>query len=153
MAKVGRRSNYYTNIQPYLAKIDDYLNGGATEKQVAEALNVAYSSWNNYKQQFKELDDLCRKPRVNLILDLRGALVKEALGYTYEEKKTYIKKDEDGKEVRYTEITQKYARPVTNAIFGALNIYDDEYIKDKKNYELKKEELELKKELAKEQLW
>ena len=153
MAQVGRRSNYYTNVQPFLEQIDKWLQNGATEKQIATALNVAYSSWNNYKQQFKELDELCRKPRVNLILDLRGALVKEALGYTYEEKKTYIKKDEDGKEARYTEITQKYARPVTNAIFGALNIYDDEYIKDKKNYELKKEELELKKELAKEQLW
>ncbi len=153
MAQVGRRSNYETNVKPYLDKIDEYLNNGATEKQVAEALNVAYSSWNNYKKQFQELDDICRKPRVSLILNLRGALVKEALGYTYEEKKTYIKKDEEGNESRYTEITQKYARPVTNAIFGALNIYDDEYVKDKKNYDLKKEELELKKELAKEQLW
>lgn len=153
MAKVGRRSNYDTNIKPYLDRIDQYLNDGATEKQVAEALNVAYSSWNNYKREHKELDDICRKPRVGLILNLRGALVKEALGYTYEEKKTYIKKDEEGNESRYTEITQKYARPVTNAIFGALNIYDPEYVKDKANYEIKKEELELKKELAKEQLW
>lgn len=153
MAKVGRRSNYDTNVKPYLKQIDQYLNDGATEKQIAEALNVAYSSWNNYKKVHPELDDICRKPRVGLILNLRGALVKEALGYTYEEKKTYIKKDEEGNECRYTEITQKYARPVTNAIFGALNIYDPEYVKDKKNYDLKKEELELKKELAKENLW
>ena len=153
MAKVGRRSNYHTNVEPYLKQIDEYLNNGATEKQIAEALNVAYSSWNNYKKAHPELDEICRKPRVGLILNLRGALVKEALGYTYEEKKTYIKKDEDGNESRYTEITQKYARPVTNAIFGALNIYDPDYVKDKKNYDLKKEELELKKELAKESLW
>ena len=153
MAKVGRRSNYHTNVEPYLKQIDEYLNNGATEKQVAEALNVAYSSWNNYKREFPELDEVCRKPRVGLILNLRGALVKEALGYTYEEKKTYIKKDEDGNESRYTEITQKYARPVTNAIFGALNIYDPNYVKDKANHDLKREELELKKELAKNELW
>lgn len=153
MSKAGRKSLYYKQVQPFLAQIDAYLNNGATEKQVAEALNVAYSSWNNYKTQFPELKELCDKPRVNLILDLRGALVKEALGYTYEEKKTYIKKDEDGNESRYTEITQKYARPVTNAIFGALNIYDPDYVKDRANHDLKREELELKKELAKEQLW
>lgn len=149
----GRKNKYYKQVQPFLEQIDKWLNNGATEKQVAEALNVAYSSWSNYKNEFKELRDLCDKPRVGLILDLRGALVKEAMGYTYEEKKTYIKKDEEGKEARYTEITQKYARPVTNAIFGALNIYDPEYVKDKKNYELKQEELKLKQELAKEQLW
>lgn len=153
MSNAGRKSKYHKQVQPFLKEIDRWLNDGATEKQVADALNIAYSSWSNYKNQFQELKDLCDKPRVGLILNLRGALVKEALGYTYEEKKTYIKKDDEGNESRYTEITQKYARPVTNAIFGALNIYDPEYVKDKKNYDLKKEELELKKELAKEELW
>ena len=153
MAKVGRKDKYFKQVKPYLEQIDTWLNQGATEKQIADALRVAYSSWGTYKTKYKELKDLCDKPRVGLILDLRGALVKSALGYTYEEKKTYIKKDEDGKESRYTEITQKYSQPSTTAIFGALNIYDPEYVKDKKNYELKREELELKKELAKEQLW
>lgn len=149
----GRKSKYDKQVKPFLNQVDKWLNDGATEKQVAEALGVAYSSWSNYKNQFKELKDLCDKPRVNLILDLRGALVKEAKGYMYEEKKTYIRKDEDGNESKYTEIVQKYARPNTNAIFGALNLYDPEYVKDKKNYELKKEELELRKQLADADNW
>ncbi len=149
----GRKSKYFKQIQPYLEQIDKYLNEGATEKQVAEAFKVAYSSWNNYKNQFPEFKALCDKPRVGLILKLRGALVNEALGYTYDEKKTYVKKDDDGNETRYTEITQKYARPNTNAIFGALNIYDPDYVKDKKNYELKKDELELRKQLAEADNW
>ena len=149
----GRKSKYDKQVKPFLNQVDKWLNNGATEKQVAEALGVAYSSWSNYKNQFKELKDLCDKPRVNLILDLRGTLVREAKGYTYEEKKTYIRKDEDGKESKYTEITQKYARPNMNAVFGALNLYDPEYVKDKKNYELKKEELELRKQLADADNW
>ena len=161
MAKVGRRSNYYTNVQPYLAKIDEYLKGGATEKQVADVLNVAYSSWNNYKKQFKEFDDICRKPRVNLVLDLRGSLVKKAMGFTHKVQRAMKLKEviyDNGKRLRETERIEFYDEetyypPETNAIFGALNIYDPEYVKDKKNYDLKKEELELKKELAKEQLW
>lgn len=149
----GRKCKYYKQVQPYLEQIDKYLNEGATEKQVAEAFKVAYSSWNNYKVQFPEFKALCEKPRVGLILKLRGALVNEALGYTYDEKKTYVKKDDEGNETRYTEITQKYARPNTNAIFGALNIYDPDYVKDKKNYDLKKEELELRKQLAEADNW
>lgn len=153
MAEVGRPSRYDKQVKPFLNQIDTWLNNGATEKQIAEALNVAYSSWNNYKNQFKELKDICNKPRVGLILDLRGALVKSAMGQTVEEKKTYIKRDQNGNESKYTEITQKVIPPNITAIFGALNLYDPEYVKDKKAYELKREELELRKELAKEQLW
>ena len=155
LAKVGRRSNYVTNVEPFLSRIDSWLSGGATEKQIADALDVAYSSWNNYKKAHPELDELCRKPRVNLVLDLKGVQVKEALGYTYQEKKTYIKK-EDGKEVKYTEITEKYARPNMNALYGALKRLDPEHVKydhQAQSIELKREELDLKKELAKEKLW
>ena len=150
---VGRPSNYHKQVEPFLAQIDTWLNNGATEKQVAQALNIAYSSWSNYKNQFKELKELCDKPRVGLVLNLRGALVKSALGQKITTKKTYIKKDQDGKESRYTEIIEKEIPPNINAIYGALNVYDDEYVKDKANYDLKKEELELKKQLAKDKLW
>lgn len=153
MSKGGRPSRYHKQVRPFLNKIDEWLNNGATEKQVAEALNVAYSSWSNYKLQFKELKDICDKPRVGLVLNLRGALVKAALGQTIETKKTYIKKDNEGKESKYTEIISKEIPPNINAIYGALNLYDEDYIKDRANYNLRKEELELRKELAKEKLW
>lgn len=150
----GRPSKYHKQVQPFLNKVEEWLNQGATEKQIAEALGVAYSSWSNYKNEFKELKDICDKPRVGLILNLRGALVKAALGFTVENKKTYIKKDlETGKESRYTEILQKEIPPNITAIYGALNIYDPEYVKDRANYELRREELELRKELAKAELW
>lgn len=149
----GRPSKYYKQVQPFLDKVDEFLNNGATEKQVAEALGVAYSSWSNYKNEFKELKDICDKPRVGLVLNLRGALVKAALGQKVTTKKTYIKKDNEGKEAKYTEIIEKEIPPNINAIYGALNIYDPEYVKDKANYELRREEFELRKELAKDQLW
>ena len=149
----GRPSRYQKQVQPFLDKVDEWLNNGATEKQIAEALGVAYSSWSNYKNQFEELRSICNKPRVGLVLNLRGALVKAALGQKVTTKKTYIKKDNEGKEAKYTEIIEKEIPPNINAIYGALNLYDEEYVKDRANYELRREELELKKELAKDQLW
>ena len=149
----GRNSKYETHIKSKLDEIEKLLNEGASEKQVAEYLGVSYASFNNYKNKYKELADLCNKPRTKLIDDLRSALVKRAMGFTYEEKKQYIKEDEQGKKYKYTEITTKYQPPDTTAIFGALNIYDNDYVKDKKNYELKQQELELRREIAQNKDW
>lgn len=144
----GRKSKYNTHIQPNFEKIEKMLNDGASEKQVAEALGVSYAAWNKYKVQYKDFGELCSKPRTRLIEDLRSALVKRALGFTYEEKKQYIKEGEDGSKAKYTEITTKQALPDTTAIFGALNIYDIDYVKDRKQYELKQQELELRRMIA-----
>ena len=151
--KAGCKSKYETHVLPFFDKIDKLLNDGASEKQVAAALGVSYASFNNYKVKYKELDELCRKPRTKLIEDLRSALVKRALGFSYEEKKQYITEGEDGKKKKHTEITTKQALPDTTAIFGALNLYDPEYVKDKKAHELKEQELELRKQMAENKDW
>lgn len=150
---VGRKNKYETHIQPFFDEIEKMLNGGASEKQVAKSLGVSYPSWSNYKNKYPELKDLCGKPRTELIEDLRSSLVKRALGFSYEEKKQYITEDADGNKKKHTEIITKYALPDTTAIFGALNIYDPEYVKDKKQHELKQQELELRKQMAESKDW
>lgn len=142
--KAGRNGKYKTHVLPFFDKIDEMLNKGASEKQCAEALGISYPAWNNYKKDYPAFGELCSKPRTKLVEDLRSALVKRALGFTYEEKKQYITEDESGNKKKHTEITTKQALPDTTAIFGALNIYDPEYVKDKKAHELKEQELELR---------
>lgn len=148
----GRKEKYDTHIQPHFEKIRKWLDGGASEEQVALALGISYASWNNYKKRYQEFDDLCRAPRTPVVLDLRSTLVRKALGFEYEEKEQYIKQEVDpitkkpiGNPVMHTKIVTKQALPDTTALFGALNIYDDEYVKDRKQYDLKKQELELRK--------
>lgn len=143
--KAGRKGKYETHVLPFFDKIDKMLNEGASEKQCAESLGISYPAWNNYKKDYPAFGVLCSKPRTKLIENLRSALVKRALGFTYEEKKQYITEDETGSKKKHTEITTKQALPDTTAIFGALNIYDPEYVKDKKAHELKEQELELRK--------
>lgn len=151
---IGAKSKYETHVKPFFEKIDKLLNDGASEKQVAEALGVSYASFNNYKVKYKELDNLCRKPRTKLIDDLRSALIKKALGMKVEKKKIYSKKDEDGKEVKYTEITIDELPPDVAAINLALKNYDREnWANDPQSLALKREELDLKKELANFKEW
>ena len=156
----GRKSKYESHIKPNFSKIEKWLNDGASEKQCAENLGISYATWNNYKNQYADFYELCTKPRTALVENLRSALVKQALGFEYEEKKQYISQEVDpdtkrpiGKPVMRTEIYTKQALPDTTAIFGALNIYDEEYVKDKKQYELKQQELELRKMIADNKDW
>lgn len=153
MADRGRKGKYDTYVKPRFEQIEKWLNGGASEKQVAEALGISYAAFNNYKRDYRELREICEKPRVGVVLDLRSALVQRALGFSYEEKKQYITEDEDGKKKKHTEITTKQALPDTTAIFGALNLYDPDYVKDKKAHELKEQELELRKQMAEAKDW
>lgn len=149
----GRNNKYDTHIKPYFEKIDEMLNEGASEKQVAESLGVSYPAWNNYKAKYSDFKELCNKPRLGLIEGLRSALVKKALGFEYEEMKVYTVEDEDGNKKKHIEKVKKYSPPDTTAIFGALNIYDPNYVKDKKQYELKQQELELRKMMAEAKDW
>ncbi len=152
--KAGRKGKYETHIKPFFDKIDKMLNDGASEKQCAEALGVSYPAFNKYKQEYPELRELCSKPRTQLIEDLRSALIKKALGMKVEKKKIYSKKDEDGKEVKYTEITIDELPPDVAAINLALKNYDrDNWANDPQSLAIKREELALKKELAEFKEW
>lgn len=147
----GRPSKYESHIKPHLGQIKKWAEQGATEKQIAKQLGVAYSSFCLYKTKYSELSEtLKQKDMKPLVEELRGALVKRALGFEYKEKKEYIKEDpETGLKSKYLEITTKQSLPDTTAIFGALNIYDPEYVRDKKNHELREKDYELRKAVAK----
>lgn len=148
---MARPSKYETAVKPYFVQIKQMLEKGLTEKEIAKALHIAYSSWNKYKVEITEFAELIKSKNMQpLIDDLENALVKRAIGFNYEEKKQYITEDEDGKKKKHTEITTKYQPPDTTAIFGALNRFDPNYKKDAAYYELKKQELELRKAIAKD---
>lgn len=146
----GRPSKYETHIKPHLDQIKKWVEQGATEKQIAQQLGVAYSSFCLYKNKFPELSEtLKEKDMTHLVEELRGALVKKAIGFEYKEKKEYVKFDpETGEPIKYIEVTTKQSLPDTTAIFGALNIYDPEYVRDKKNHELREKDYELRKAIA-----
>lgn len=146
---MGRPSKYETKVKPYLAQIKHWKEQGADNKTIAKELGIAHSTFANYINQFSELADAIKSADMQpLVEELRSSLVKKALGFTYEEKKQIEGIDEKGNIVIKTEIITKYAQPDTTAIFGALNIYDKTYVKDKAQFELRKKELELKKAIA-----
>lgn len=150
----GRPNKYETHIKPYFADIKDALERGVEENKIAEGLRVSTSSWCEYKNKYSEFAELFKKKDVGDILKrLDSALLKSAEGYTYEEKKVYITEEENGKKKKHTEITTKYQPPNVMALFGAYNKYDPNYVKDRAYYELKQQELELRRMIAETKDW
>lgn len=149
--KAGRTEKYEEHVKPYFDQIKKWAEKGATERQIAKELGVAYSTFREYKKKYPALSAVLKEKDTGpLVEELRSALVKKALGFEYKEKKEYVKTDpETGKPTKYIEITTRYSPPDTTALFGAINIYDKTYVRDRANYELKREELNLRKQVAK----
>lgn len=161
--KVGRKNVYDSKIKPKFEYIKAQLGKGASEKQVAKAIGVGYSTWLNYKATNQEFSEFLKNDvdRSELVDDLRSALIKKALGFSYEEKKVTVQEIqlEDGEtkipaKVIRTETMTKFSPPDVASINLALKNYDKEnWSNDWQAYDLKKEELELKKKLAEEKIW
>ena len=149
MAKTGRKSKYDTDIKPHLKEIEEAVKNGATITEIANALGVAESTLYKYKAEKAELSAAFTHGRAKIIIDIRGALLKKALGYEYQEKKQYIKKDEHGENVTYTEITTKHQPPSETAGAMLLRNYDESWLdKDSITTQLKQQEFELRKAIA-----
>lgn len=149
MAKRGRKSAYDTHIAPHIDTIREAVKAGATVKEIAKALNVAESTLHKYMAEKTELAEAFTHGRASIVIQIRGALLKKALGYEYQEKKQYLKKDETGEQVTYTEITTKHQPPSETAGAMLLRNYDESWLdKDSITTQLKQQELELRKAIA-----
>ena len=51
--KAGRKGKYETHIKPFLPAILE-MRRTMTERQIAEKLGIAYSTFSKYKDQFPE---------------------------------------------------------------------------------------------------
>lgn len=149
MAKTGRKSKYETHIQPHLKEIETAVKNGATVKEVADALGIAESTLNKYKAEKKELSAAFMCGRANIVIEIRGALLKKALGYDYEEEKRVGRKDGNGENVVLVEKYKKHQPPSETAAAMLLRNYDENWLdKDSATTQLKQQEFELRKAIA-----
>lgn len=154
MAKRGRKSAYDTTIKPRFDDILEWLRNGATEKQIYENLGIGKDAFYKYKREKPEFAELIKKGRETLVKQLRGALVKKAFGFGYVEKKTVKFKNEDGEIIERVETYEKVALPDVAALNLCLKNYDsDDWANDPQLLEIKRKELEIKRENADKNNW
>ena len=153
MAKRGRKSVYDTKIKPRFDDILKWLRNGATEKQIYQNLGISYNVFYKYKNEKNEFNELLKKGKESLVEQLRGALIKKALGFEYTETKRFTK-IENGKQVQTIEETKKQSLPDVAAANLLLKNYDKEnWSNDPRSDDIKREELEIKKKLFDKENW
>src|SRR5690554_1984896 len=94
--KGGRKSKYHTHVEPRLKEIEAWARDGLTEEQIAKNLGVAYSTFRKYKDEYPAFSSALKKGKEVVDIEVENALLKRALGYEYEEVKTFIE-EVDGK--------------------------------------------------------
>ena len=164
MSKRGRKNRYETHVIPFFQQIEEWLSNGATERQIAEKLGIGYSTFNGYKANYIEFAELLKKGRRNLVSELRGALIKRAMGFDYTESKIvrehidmpehirnfllandFTQEEIEQAQLVKTEVSNKYALPDVAALNLALKNYDkDDWANDPQLLAIRKKELELK---------
>ena len=87
--------------------------------------------------------------RAKIVIDIRAALLKKALGFEYEEEKRVGRKDGKGENIVLVEKYKRYSPPSETAAAMLLRNYDETWLdKDNATTELKKQEFELRKAMA-----
>lgn len=142
-------SKYITHIQPKLDLIESWYRNGAIDIDVARNLNVGYSTYLKYKNDYPELRARTQVGKEEADLKVESALFKNATGFYYQEevaikcKESYY--DEKGKKVEKEHVevveVEKYAKPDTMSQMYWLNNRDPKNWSQKQKIEMTGEAL------------
>lgn len=146
---------YSSQVKPHLKQISMWKADGVPEKTMCERLNISVSVWEKYKKIHPELKEALKKGQKTCVEMLRGALIKRALGYDAQIVKTITGVNPNtGKEETRTESYNKHIPPDVTAINLALKNFDKEnWAQDPQMLDLKRQELELKKQALDKEDW
>lgn len=153
--KRGRPEKYEECVKPHLVQIAEWVAAGATDEEIAEALGVSVSAICVYKNKYPELKKAFSRGRKAVVLDIRGALLKKALGFEYTETRESMKDSSDDEPPKlYTETYTRYCVPSETAAAMLLRNYDKSYRdRDNNSNELRERELKLKEDVARANNW
>lgn len=159
----GRPNKYETNVKPRFEEIRVWARIGATDKEIAKNLDVNERVFCKYKKQYNQLSELLKSARQGAVADIKAALFKKAVGFSYSERKVIRKQIVlDGEDeasipatVVQTEEYQKYSLPDSTAALILLKHWDNntEWTSDPASLKLKKDELALKKQHLENEGW
>lgn len=134
---LGPKNKYASHVAPYLDRITEWAQNGASQTEIADKLHLAASTFKAYlakgdkgEEPYVDLSDCFRKAVEVPDDNVEAAMYKRACGYEYEEReyKTIINKDTGEKEEICTKRTVKQLPPdPTSAMFWLANRRPDRW--------------------------
>lgn len=104
-----------------LVLIEGWARDGLSVEQIAHNMGIAVKTLYEWRKKYPPISEALRKGREVSDRHVENALYKKALGYEYEETKTYIVEGPDKQKTKRVEVVKKYAQPDTASIIYWLN--------------------------------
>lgn len=118
--KKGKYRDWIT--EEGLLLIEGWARDGLTDEQIAHNIGIRRETLCVWKNKYPNISNALKKGKEVVDRQVENALLKRALGYEYEEVKTYVEIDGHGREKKRKEITKKIIAPDTTAqIFWLRN--------------------------------
>ena len=125
-------SRYDTDILPRLSDIKEWLMQGDTVREICKKLEMSPDTWYRYCREHETLTELVTMGRSVLCQEVEKSLLKLCTGYDYEELKTTVEEDKNGKKRTKIEKTKRHQPPSAQAISFFLRNRMPEEWSDKK---------------------
>ena len=124
--KKGKYRDWIT--EEGLLLIEGWARDGLTDEQIAHNIGIRRETLYVWKDKYPNISNALKKGKEVVDRLVENALLKRAIGYEYEEVKTYIEKDGTGKERKRVEKTTKHmAGDVTAMAIWLNNRMPDKY--------------------------
>lgn len=149
MGRKGRKERYSTHVQPFLQEIARWKTT-MTEEQIADRLGIAYSTFQKYKVDHDELNQVCMFGDRQNINDIYSSLLKKAKGYDYETTKDVL--DKYGT-VHTLKTTHHQPMSEKAAEIYIKNHTRDYHTADTEEIENRRREIKLKEQKADDEKW
>lgn len=119
---MGARGQYHEWLtQEGLTKIEGWARNGLIEEQIASNVGVSARTLTEWKRRFPAISSALKRGKEVIDLEVENQLLRKAMGFEYEETKTFIE-EVDGKQKKRIEKHKRYALPDTTAqIFWLKN--------------------------------
>lgn len=87
-SNAGRKGKYNPNTFPLLA--EGFAREGLSDKQICKKLGISQDTFYTYIKKHSEFSESLKRGKAPVDTKVENALLKKALGYTVEKKKTTV---------------------------------------------------------------
>lgn len=137
-----------------IIKLEGMARDGLINEEIANRIGIHPSTLYEWQSKYPEIADSLKRGKEVIDRQVENALLKKALGYEYEEVKTYIEKDGAGNEKKKIEKTIKHIAPdATAIIFWLSNRKSNEWRRNANKERLDEAKFEHDKGIDNKRFW
>lgn len=115
-----RPTKWETHVYPRLGEIQQWFQEGMNAEDIIVKLGIGKTTWYEYIDKHPMLAELVKWSRSVTISRVENSLLKAALGYEYEEIKTIVEEDKNGKKRTRIEKVKRHQPPNPTAMIFYL---------------------------------